>query len=196
MRVTGGKLRGQQIIVPKKSVRPISDRVRAAVFSSVLEVIPGALVLDVFAGSGALGFEALSRGAAFICWVEADSKVVAVLRKNVTRLCSKENISVNVDMTGKPISPTKVVKDDAIRFLQCRTFHQPFDIMFADPPYGQAGYWLKKLLPAVSSGFILKHDGLFIFEQDKRTPLDSVEGWLLLKTRVYGETQVSFWKQE
>lgn len=86
IRITGGEFRGRLLDVPGKGVRPTQDKVRAAVFSSLQAVIPGARVLDLFAGAGAFGLEALSRGAAFACFVESDHKALLYLAKNAERL--------------------------------------------------------------------------------------------------------------
>ena len=137
MRITGGFLGGRNIVVPKTGLRPTQDRVRAAVFSSLSAMVVDAVVLDIFAGTGAMGLEAFSRGAAFVCWVEKDFKTFRVLRENIVRLC------------GSADSGRRMLCSDAVKFLACPERDEErssFDIVFADPPYDHDGAWLKKIL--------------------------------------------------
>jgi len=103
------------------AVRPTPDRVREAWMSIVQAEIPGARVLDLFAGSGALGLEALSRGAAFADFVERDPTAIRVLRANIEKLGARERSEVH--------------RADALEYAASRTPHPPFDLAFADPPY-------------------------------------------------------------
>ena len=201
IRVTGGRLRGRRIRVPGKAVRPTQDRVREAVFSSLANVIPGARVLDVFAGSGAMGIEAFSRGGSFVCWVESNRKVFSVLTENVRKLCEPVESDSNGDGVDSVIPQTQVVLSDAMRFLRHTPLRQPFDVIFADPPYDHDGAWLKKLLSVLSGRSILRHKGLFVMESrsygrvDTSSPFISYEGWILLQTRVYGDTQITVFRK-
>jgi len=179
MRITAGEWRGRQLKVPRGDVRPAQDRVRLAVFSSLADRVPGARVLDLFAGTGAYGLEALSRGAASVTWVENDRRVLAVLRENVTSLCG-------------PDRGTAVVSADALRFLVRGGGDEPYDLIFADPPYDQDGGWLKKILSALTGRSILKSGGLLVMEQSVHVPAVTREGWQQLKRRVYGETQIDY----
>ena len=104
IRITAGEWRGRQLKVPHGDVRPAQDRVRLAVFSSLADRVPGARVLDLFAGTGAYGLESLSRGAASVIWVENDRRVLAVLRENIESLC--------------PEQVARIVSADALRFLE------------------------------------------------------------------------------
>jgi len=97
IRITAGEWRGRLLRVPRGDVRPAQDRVRLAVFSSLADRVPGARVLDLFAGTGAYGLEALSRGAAAATWVENDRRVLAVLRENVEALCGPGVIGQSQD---------------------------------------------------------------------------------------------------
>ena len=178
VRITGGMLGRRLIRVPKTGVRPTQDRVRAAVFSSLAERIPGARVLDLFAGSGALGLEAYSRGAASVCWVESDRRVLAVLQENVRQLC--------VPLAGD----IQVVPDDVLRFIRGAPPGMAFDLIFADPPYDQDGGWLKNILYAISAGSILAPTGLLIVEVSARSAVVPWLGWRLVMMREYGETRI------
>ncbi|MBI3987315.1 MAG: RsmD family RNA methyltransferase, partial [Lentisphaerae bacterium] len=141
MRITGGVLGGRRLRVPSGPVRPTQDRVREALFSSLAAFIPGARVLDLFAGSGAVGLEALSRGAAFVCWVESNRRVFAVLHENIRTLAgdASARMGPKEDAGGLPpgIDPAVagLVLREALDFLSAAPPEAPFDLVFADPPY-------------------------------------------------------------
>ena len=189
IRITAGKWRGRLLRVPRGDLRPAQDRVRLAVFSSLADRVPGARVLDLFAGTGAYGLEALSRGAAMATWVENDRRVLAVLRENIETLCGPDSLNGRAGSGGRsgPIVPA-----DALRFLERGGGDAPYDLIFADPPYDRDGGWLKKILSALTGRSILKSDGLLVMEQSVRVPAVSREGWQQLKCRVYGETQIDY----
>jgi 16S rRNA (guanine966-N2)-methyltransferase len=156
--------------------------VREALFSSLGEQVVGARVLDLFAGTGSYGIEAWSRGAASVCWVEKDRQVMRILRDNVETLC------------GSDSSALQVCSSDAERFLE-RDAHRegPFDLVVADPPYGQPGDengWLEKLLRIVGGAPILAVNGRFVMEQGGREAVVESPGWELLKDKTYGGTRL------
>lgn len=152
MRVVAGHYKGRRLQVPKgAATRPTSDRVREALFS-VLGAIDGAHVLDLFAGSGALGIEALSRDAGSATFVDNDPKAVESIRRNLT--------AIGVE--------AEVQRRDAVAFL--RSAAGPYDLVFIDPPYSSAprvGAPLTELLPAV-----LAKKAAIVTESDKRAPLE------------------------
>lgn len=190
IRITGGEWRGRRLRVPCGDVRPAQDRVRLAVFSSLADRVSGARVLDLFAGTGAYGLEALSRGAAAATWVENDRRVLVVLRENVEALCGPDPDSPRGrDPEGRGVA---VVPADVLRFLARGGGDAPYDLVFADPPYDQDGGWLKKILSALTGWSILKNNGLLVMEQSAHVPAVSQEGWQQLKCRVYGETQIDY----
>jgi 16S rRNA (guanine966-N2)-methyltransferase len=167
IRVTGGELRGRRLYVPKSGVRPTTGRVREAIFS-MLGGIEGATVLDLFCGSGALGIEALSRGAAQAALV--DTKTEAA-RRNVDDLDLAER--------------AQVIRADAIRFLR-RTEQGSFDLVLCDPPYGLAdrlGADLVQLMPAALAG-----GGRVMVETSPERPL-ALE-LPVAKERAYGDTLI------
>lgn len=166
--------------VPGGPVRPTQDMVREALFSMLAPRLGGARFLDLFAGSGAVGIEAWSRGAGEVWCVELDRRVQNVLRANVLELCGKENV--------------RVVGADALRFLKKKLVDQPFDIIFSDPPYDREGRFgvLSRLLDAILEEGILAPRGVFVMEQEAREGLPSHEGWELRDERVYGNTQLRF----
>ncbi|MGC1481573.1 MAG: RsmD family RNA methyltransferase, partial [Chthoniobacterales bacterium] len=119
MRVIAGSAGGVPLLPPPRTTRPTMDKVRAAVFSSLGDAVPDARVLDLYAGSGALGIEALSRGAATATFVDSDSSAVATIRRNLAK----------TKLTGS------VQAMDVTRFLPLYAPPGSFELIFADPPY-------------------------------------------------------------
>jgi 16S rRNA (guanine966-N2)-methyltransferase len=189
MRVTGGELGGRTIRVPDSAVRPTQDRVREALFSALQAVIPEIRFLDLFAGSGAVGLEAWSRGAASVCWVEENRHVFRVLERNVKTLGG--------DAYGT--SAMRCICADAFSFLRKGLAQPVFDIIFADPPYqketpGAAKTLGERLLEQVAAAGILSPKGLLILEQGSDEPIAQVDGWELIRDRRYGGSRVRFFR--
>ena len=169
MRVVAGSFKGRRLAAPKGArTRPTADRVREALFS-MLGDVGGARVLDLYAGSGALGIEALSRGASNAVFVERDPQAVAAIERNLT--------AVGVD--------APVARQDVLRFLG--RAEGPFDLVFCDPPYDSASRLaapLAERLPALTSD-----DARIVTESDKRNPLELP--FPLLTERTYGDTRIA-----
>ncbi len=186
MRITGGVLGGRRLKVPPGNVRPTKDRVRESLFGILGDRIPGARVLDLFAGSGAMGLEAWSRGAATVYWVENRSGVFRVLRENVTSLC---------DDTARP---ARCYCRDAFAFLRSAEVDMPFDIILADPPY--ALYTeepvLERLTCALGNGNLLSESGLVVLEHAGRYELPELQGWRVMSDRRYGDTGIKILIQD
>jgi 16S rRNA (guanine(966)-N(2))-methyltransferase RsmD len=156
MRVVGGTLGGRRLVAPRgRATRPTSDRVREALFSILGESVQGARVLDLFAGSGALGIEALSRGAAEATFVDSAAPAIAALKVNLAAL----------DLDAE------VQRRDALAFLrEAGATRRQYDLVFLDPPYGEAARLGPKLgdtLPV-----LLAAGGRVVAESDRRAPLD------------------------
>lgn len=168
MRVVAGRFKGRTLHAPKGSAtRPTSDKVREALFS-VLGDVEGLAVLDLFAGSGALGIEALSRGAVSATFVDNDPKAIAAIRRNL-------------DAAG---IEAQVQRRDALAFL--RSASGEYALVLIDPPYSSAprlGERLSELLPAV-----LSKDALIVTESDKHAPL--ALNLPLEFERDYGDTRI------
>jgi 16S rRNA (guanine966-N2)-methyltransferase len=162
-------------------VRPTQDRVREALFSVLGERVAGARVLDLFAGAGALGLEAWSRGAAGVCWVEGDRRTFRVLKQNVDELCAGERAGC--------------VLSDVYRFLKRGPVEQAYDLVLADPPYEETGASdaLRKTLHGVRQRPILAPAGLLVFEQRGSGAAVQPPGWRLLKRKTYGGTGLLFY---
>jgi len=170
MRIVAGQFRGRRLQAPHgTSVRPTSDRVREALFS-ILGDISGLRVLDLFAGSGALGIEALSRGAASATLVENDRAAVDALRANLAPLGAAN---------------AQVVRADALRWLDGR--RGPYDLVFLDPPYSEARKLAEPLSQKLSAA--LSPEALIVSESDKRDPL--MLAFPLEDERAYGNTRIA-----
>ena len=179
-------MRGREIRVPRGPVRPTQDKVRAAIFSALGDFTAGARVLDLFAGSGALGLEAWSRGADGVYWVEQDRRVLAALRDNIGQLCPEGG------------ERTRCVALDALRFLARGAGPAPaFDLVLADPPYDRAGAarWLEKTVSALAAGSMLRPGGLLVFELSADEAAVPQAGWTLIWERTYGGTRVLMYRR-
>jgi 16S rRNA (guanine966-N2)-methyltransferase len=172
LRIVAGTRGGRRIETPPgRSTRPTSDRVREALFA-ILGPIDDAHVLDLYAGSGALGIEALSRGAASATFVDSDARAVATIRANLESL----------DLDGQ------VQRRDAFAWLRsAASASQAFGLVFADPPYSSASLTagrLSELLPP-----LLSENSLTVTESDKRDPLTLTMP--LVDERTYGDTRIA-----
>jgi 16S rRNA (guanine966-N2)-methyltransferase len=180
MRVIAGHLGGRRLKAPRGSVtRPTSDRVREAVFA-MLGGVEGTRVLDLFAGSGALGIEALSRGAERVVFVERDAGVVRVLAGNLAEL-------------GLGGEAAEVRRTDALRALQsARARKETYDLVFIDPPYAQAHEWGPELSAILPS--LLAPGARVVVESDRRAPLEL--GGTLERRRRYGDTSITIHRHQ
>jgi 16S rRNA (guanine966-N2)-methyltransferase len=175
MRIVGGKYRSRSLHAPAGSTtRPTSDRVREAVFS-ILQAYPGwqdGRVLDLYAGTGALGLEALSRGAAHACFVERDRQALATLRDNIRDL----KLEGSTQVLAHPIERVS------------RMVEGTYDLVFVDPPYADvanAAQSLSQWLPQ-------RVQGVLVFEHAGQESAPIVANMMHIDTRRYGDTAVSF----
>ena len=180
MRVVGGRLRGRNIASPASNdIRPTQDRLREALFNILMHAydnpIDGARVLDLFAGTGALGIEAVSRGAAFTLFVDNGAEARALLRNNVEAL----------GLGGV----TKVYRRDATGLGPAYPV-EPFSLVFLDPPYGRglAG----KALVSLRDGKWLTPEALVVVEESKAAGFAAPEGFEELERRAYDDTEFVF----
>jgi 16S rRNA (guanine966-N2)-methyltransferase len=182
MRVIAGSAGGVRLAVPKRGVRPTMDRVKAAIFSSLGEVIIGARVLDLFAGSGSLGIEALSRGAASVIFVEDDRQSAEAIEKNLAKTKLKG----------------RVQRQDVFDFLRQRSNAEKFQIIFADPPYEQARPGespTQKLLNNQSLPQLLEPTGIFVLEKRPSESVAELKLWRVFRQKTYGATEILFMTQ-
>jgi len=185
MRIVGGKFKGHSIAPPHGSAtRPTSDRVRESVFNILAHgieglEIEGARVLDLFAGTGAMGLEAISRGARFCQFVDDSAEARGLIRKNA-------------DALGV-IGLAKIWRRDATNLGPCAP--QPgFDLVFTDPPYGKG--LGEKALASLISGRWLNPDAIVVLEEALKSEVPPVEGLALIDARDYGDTRIRFYRQE
>ena len=178
MRIIAGKFRGTALANVGKGdaaahLRPTSDRVRESLFSMLThhDVIHGARVLDLFAGTGALGLEALSRGAAEVCFVENGRAGQKLLRENIEKLRAE--------------GETTLMRNDATRLGPWPNAR--FDLVFLDPPYGKG--MGQTALAAARAGGWLAPDAMIIWEEN--APMNAPEGFERLDKRKYGDTHVT-----
>jgi 16S rRNA (guanine966-N2)-methyltransferase len=172
MRVIAGAHKGRRLVAPAGSAtRPTSDRVREALFSILGDRVHDARVLDLFAGSGALGIEALSRGARQATFVDNAPAAVTVIRRNL-----------------EGVEGAEVVRRDARAFLRtARENGRQYDLVFLDPPYRQAATLGRVLAEALPS--VVAPGGMVVSESDRREPLDLFD---LRDERRYGDTLIRF----
>ena len=161
-------------------MRPTQDRVREALFNILMHEIAGARFLDLFAGSGAVGFEALSRGAASVTFVEANPRHAAFIRSNAAAL---------------RVSP-EIVQAEAEGYLATFAGPQPFDVVFADPPYAwgeEKGF--SGLIETLARRDVLRRGGLFVAETTVRATFADLPGWDLCRDREYGKSRLVIFKR-
>lgn len=173
MRIIAGKHRGRALASFRGDhIRPTPDRVKESLFQILSSKIAGARVLDLFAGSGALGLECLSRGAGEVVFNDSSRESLAVLQKNL-RIAEEGAKVFNLDF----------------RTLLSR-IEGRFDLIFCDPPYQES--YLKEILDTVSARNLLSADGLVVYESEREET--GADGWTLNDIRKYGRTNIAMWK--
>lgn len=180
MRVIAGEAKGRRLKGPRGTeTRPTSDKVKEALLSILGDRIKDARMLDLFAGSGGIGIEALSRGAAHLDFVEVDEAIADTLEENLTA-CGFSNRA-------------SVYRMDAFRFI--KQIRQPYDLVFADPPYH--AWQLKKLLPVIERSVIISPDGLLILEHFRKVKLPQEIGELqTVRSYEYGDTTLTLYRKK
>src|SRR5215813_6350489 len=178
MRIVGGRLGGRTLAAPKsQNIRPTSDRLRESLFNILAhrydDAITGARVLDLFAGTGALGLEAMSRGAAFVLFIDDGAEARALIRQNVEAL----------GLGGA----TRVFRRDATRLGAAHPL-EPFSLAFLDPPYGQ-GLAERSLAAARAGGWLIE-GALAVVEGAASAPFTAPAGFDELERRPYDDTML------
>ena len=179
MRVIAGSAGGVRLAVPKRGVRPTMDRVKAAIFSSLSEAVISARVLDLFAGSGALGIEALSRGAFSAIFVEDDRQSAEAIERNLAK----------TNLKGR------VRQQDVYEFLRQSASTETFQIIFADPPYEKTvrgESHTDNLLQNERLPQLLNANGIFILEKKPADIFPETKFWRVIRQKTYGATEVLF----
>ena len=178
MRIVGGEFRGRPLATPRSNaIRPTTDRTREALFNILAhrfaDRLDGARVLDLFAGTGALGLEALSRGASFCLFVEESAEGRGLIRDNVE----------SFGLTGR----SKIFRRDATALGEAGTM-QPFGLLFADPPYGK-GLGERALRSARDGGWLLP-GALCVVEEAAAAAFAPAGGFAVIDERGYGDTVI------
>lgn len=171
MRIIAGKHRGRKLIgFEGKSVRPTADRVKESLFQILSPHLIGARVLDLFCGSGALGLESLSRGAAQVTFNDVSAESLRILKSNLALLKERADI-LNLDFRA------------ALKCVRGR-----FDLIFVDPPYGEDHR--AEIMRLVKERSLLSEGGLVIYESEREETAE--DGWQTVDTRRYGRTKIFF----
>jgi 16S rRNA (guanine966-N2)-methyltransferase len=181
MRIVAGALKGRRLVIPRgATTRPTADQVRIALMDTLTPRLPGARLLDLFAGAGGVGLEALSRGAAHVTFVESDARAVSALRANVEAL----------DLGAL----ARVRRADVLRELPVLYRDgERFDIVFLDPPY-QADL-VETTLEALAGGGLLLAEGLVVAQHfTKRAPAATIGALAAFRARRFGETTLTFYR--
>lgn len=180
MRVIAGIAKGRTLKTPASITRPTMDRVRAAIFSILGDRVPNARVLDLFSGTGAMGIEALSRGADSVTFVDQDKKSIEVIRQNLEL----------TKLSGE------IKQADAISFLKYQ--QNGFDLIFADPPYASKNDsdWISKLLSTSELLNAIAEEGLLILECEKAQLLPEIPELEKIIDRTYGVTRIVIFRRK
>ena len=181
MRILAGALKGRRLVTPRgDTTRPTADQVRITLMDTLMPRLPDARFLDLFAGAGGVGLEALSRGAAHATFVERDAKAIGALRENVTTLDVAALVAVR--------------RGDVLKELTALLAGgERFDIVFLDPPY-EAGL-VESTLEMLGGGGLLLPDALVIAQHfTKRVPAAIVGRLGSFRTRRFGETTLTFYR--
>jgi len=177
MRVIAGKAKGHKLVAPSSDrVRPALDQVKEAIFN-ILFNVEGERVLDLFAGSGSVGIEAMSRGANDAVFVEEWSKAVAAIKRNLKHCKLEENARI----IGKSVERSLGILNKEA---------QSFDLIFVDPPYEKN--LVNPTLRMLASSPLIKDGTRIVVEHHPKEPIEDIGGLALTDTRKYGQTHVSF----
>jgi len=183
VRVVAGAAKGVRLAPVPKGVRPVSDMAREGVFSSLGGLVPGARVLDLYAGTGAMAIEALSRGAAGAVLVERDRAAVRTIRDNLERT--------------RQTDTARVVTSDVMRFItRDDNAPEPFDLVLADPPYETPSTEVERVLAGLADGWLAEEGWRVVLTRPTRTstPVIPVH-WALARRLTYGDTLVLIFQE-
>ncbi len=177
MRIISGTKRGYKLIeFSGQDIRPTTDRVKESMFNLIQEFIPEASVLDLFGGSGALTFEAMSRGAKVGTIIDIDKNSISIINKNL-------------DALG--FSNVKVLNSDALKFI--KTTKDKFSVIFLDPPYNRG--FVAPVINGIVENNLLSDDGIIVLESDFSDEHSEFSGLSILKQRKYGRSFVTVYEK-
>jgi len=179
MRIISGTSRGRKLVTPRdQSLRPTSDRVKESIFNILQDEVHGKVVLDLFAGTGNLGIEALSRGAKRAIFVEKGRQALRLIQRNLSQIGLEER--------------SEIIPKDVSRAIGIlRHKGECFDLILMDPPYEKG--LIQSTLMKLNSNPIYHKDSILVIEHNRREPLPRVlGGWNLIRQRRMGDTMISF----
>jgi len=179
MRIISGAQKGRRLVSPKtQSIRPTSDRIKESIFNILGKEVEGRVVLDLFAGTGSLGIEALSRGAKKVVFVEKGRNAIRLIEKNLIR-CGFDSCS-------------EIVAKDVHRAIgSLKRREESFNLIIIDPPYRKG--LVQKTLKKLKIEGIYTNESILIIQHDQREPLDhNIDGFELIHQRKIGDTLISF----
>lgn len=178
MRIISGRKRGHKLLeFEGDDVRPTTDRVKESVFNLIQSFVPDAVCLDMFAGSGALGFEAISRGAEKAVCIDSDKRSIDIIKKNALSLGFLEDCDI--------------VHMSCFDYVERTT--EKFDIVFLDPPYNKN--FIEPVLDALIKNDVLNEDGIIVLESDGTDFHGEFEGLDIYRQRKYGRTYITIYKK-
>ena len=187
-RISGGKDRGRRLQVPKSRLRPTTEKVRAAIFSILGGQVDGARVLDLYAGTGAMGLEALSRGAESADFVEGDARACSTINTNIRSLGYDDLARVIRARAEKAVASPATLLGSSTAGQNCL----PYDLVFIDPPYDDDPW--DDIMTGLSDGTLLRQDVTVVAEHGSSRTLAGVYGRLSLqRTRRYGGSSISIY---
>lgn len=177
MRIIAGNRKGHKLKeFEGMNIRPTTDRVKESMFNLIQDFIPGSNILDLFAGTGALSFEALSRGAKYAVCTDLDVNSVKIIKKNADEL-QFDNI--------------EILNQDAMRFI--KNSNSCFSVIFLDPPYNKG--FIKPVIEAVLENELLEMDGIIVLESDNSDEHSEISGLDIIKQKRYGRTYVTVYQR-
>ncbi|MBG9784212.1 16S rRNA (guanine(966)-N(2))-methyltransferase RsmD [Shouchella lehensis] len=183
MRVISGQQGGLRLKpVPGKQTRPTTDKVKESIFNMIGPYFDGGQALDLFAGSGALGIEALSRGMDRCVFIEAQHPAIQTIRQNLSHTNLNERASV--------------FKNDSLRGLQALISKgETFQLLLIDPPYAKAELYIKEALAKIDASGVLEEGGLIVCETASSSELASFPTLQIIRTEQYGETKITIYER-
>ena len=177
MRIIAGSRKGHKLFdFDGMDIRPTTDRVTESIFNLIQWYIPGSDCLDLFGGSGALSFEALSRGASSAVCVDIDERSIAVIKKNA-------------DVLKFP--NLKIVRSDALDFI--KKTNDKYSVIFLDPPYNKG--FIKPIIEAICQNDLLSEDGIILLESDGTDEHSEFDGLEIIKQKKYGRSYVTVYEK-
>ena len=183
--IIGGKYKGKKLEVPKGNVRPTTSHKRESIFSKLesialknnYELYNNKCFIDLFAGTGSLGLESISRGASFAYFFEINSKVSQILKKNCLNICQKNHF--------------KIIEQDSSKVhLNKKNIILPIAAIFIDPPYKTNP--IKNILHKFIKEDILDNETIIIIESEKNTKFEITENYNLINQKIYGKTKIAY----